>query len=408
MQYARPISDVENPGGWASAPLWEKLDEEPFDDGDYVESPKSAAGDSFTIGLSGVTDPEVHTGHIIRIRAKTAVTGTFKYELMQGVVVIKDSGDVVLGTSEAEYNMMLTEEEAGNISDYLALRMRVTAVITQKNQRQNVSWIRVDVPDAAVNEFVYGGDVPVSILPDAPKASLSKSYSGDIPVSVLPGYSSARIMVYAGAVPLTVLPEAPIAPLEKSYAGDISLVLLPSSVYELTGAEINEFVYAGNIPLSALPSYVSILERVYQGAVELSILPSFPEAPLEKSYFGNLPLLIMPDCPQASLEKDYAGDVGIVLMPTAGYSLKGLLEFVYGGDIPLSIVSGHSSVVDMIYGGDIGLAVIPTSAYGLEAFIEVVKTVFLKSKLTERLVELKSKIKPSIVLNSEIKPEGEN
>ncbi len=89
------------------------------------------------------------------------------------------------------------------------------------------------------------------------------------------------------------------------------------------------------------------------------------------------------------------------------YSLKGLLEFVYSGDIPLSVLPGHSSILDRIYSGDIGLTVIPTSDYELKALIEVVKTVFLKSKLTERLVELKAPIKPLIILNSEIKPEGE-
>lgn len=158
-QYARPISDIENPGGWATTPLWEKLDEEPFDDGDFIESPKSAAGASFTIGLSAVPDPGIHTDHIVRIRAKTGVSGTFKYELLQGAIVIKDSGNVVLGTSEAEYNMVLTEEEAGNISDYGAFRLRVTAITTQKNQRQNVSWIRVDIPDATGEEHSGSGSI---------------------------------------------------------------------------------------------------------------------------------------------------------------------------------------------------------------------------------------------------------
>lgn len=158
-QYARPVSDIENPGGWAVAPLWEKLNEEPFDDADYIESPKSAAGASFTIGLSAALDPGIHTDHIVRIRAKTGVSGTFKYELLQGAVVIKDSGDVVLGTIETEYNMMLTEEEAASISDYGALSLRGTAVATQKNQRQNVSWIKVDVPSVAGEEHSGSGSI---------------------------------------------------------------------------------------------------------------------------------------------------------------------------------------------------------------------------------------------------------
>jgi len=159
LQFAYPNSDIENPGGWSVEPLWEKLDEEPFDDGDFITSPKSAAGASFTIGLSALIDPEVHADHVIRIRAKTGVSGTFKYELLQGIVVIIDSGDVVLGTVETEYNMLLPEEVAANISDYSALRLRVTAISTQKNQRQNVSWIRIDVPDAPGEEHSGSGSI---------------------------------------------------------------------------------------------------------------------------------------------------------------------------------------------------------------------------------------------------------
>jgi len=146
-QYGRPNSDIENPGGWSAEPLWEKLDEEPFDDLDYIESPKSASGASFTLALSPLIDPEIHSDHTIRIRAKVGVAGIFRYEWMQGDVVIKDSGEVALGTGTNEHNMLLSEAEAESISDYGAFRVRVTAVTTQKNQRQNVSWIRVDVPD---------------------------------------------------------------------------------------------------------------------------------------------------------------------------------------------------------------------------------------------------------------------
>lgn len=159
MQYARPSSDIENPGGWTTEPLWDKIEEEPFDDGDFLTSPKSASGKSFTIGLSGVIDPGVHTGHIVRIRASAKVSGTVKYELMQGAVVIKDSGDVALTVPYAEYNMTLSEAEAAEITDYSTLRVRVTAVKTQKNQYQYVSWMRVDIPDLAGEEHSGTGSI---------------------------------------------------------------------------------------------------------------------------------------------------------------------------------------------------------------------------------------------------------
>jgi len=152
-QYARPDSDVDNSGGWTTEPLWEKIEEEPYDDIDYVTSPKSAVDKSFTVSLSDVIDSEVHINHIVRLRAHAKVTGTVKYELLQGEAVIKDSGNVVLSTIFDEYNMTLSEAEGESITDYTALRVRVTAIATQKNQYQYISWIRFEVPDVAGNEY---------------------------------------------------------------------------------------------------------------------------------------------------------------------------------------------------------------------------------------------------------------
>ena len=154
-QYAYPTSDIENPGAWTTEPLYQKIDEEPYDDGDYLISPKSASGKSFTEGLSGLTDPGVHTGHTLRIRARaSAVSGTIKFELLQGTTVIKDSGDIALGTAVFEEHFFtLSEGEATNITDYTALRVRITAVATANNKYQWVSWARLEVPDAPVGDI---------------------------------------------------------------------------------------------------------------------------------------------------------------------------------------------------------------------------------------------------------------
>lgn len=377
-QYAYPNADIENPGAWTTEPLWKKMDEEPFDDDDFVTSPKSATDKSFTLGLSGVTDPEVHTDHIVRIRAYAKVTGTVKYELMQGAVVIKDSGEIALTTGFAEYNMTLSEAEAANITDYAALRVRATAVTTQKNQYQYVSWIRFECPDAAAQEFVYSGDVPLNAIPDTPKASLSKSYGGNIPLSALSGYSSILEMLYSGDVSLAILPDAPLAPmeksydgavgfalvpnsayelaveyvyagdiplvalpdfpkaaLEKSYTGDIGLVLTPNSIYELISGA-GEFVYAGDIPLMALPSHALVMDRVYQGAVALDILPVFPKALLEKAYDGV---------------------IALALTMNSAYLLgQPAMEFLYTGNIPISLLPDYLSALEKAYSGDVGAA----------------------------------------------------
>ena len=156
-QYARPDSDIENPGVWTIAPLWEKMDEEPYSDADYIISPKSAIGKSFTIGLSNLIDPEVHTGHILRVRAQVSgVSGTIKFELLQGTTVIKDSGDIALPLAFQEYSFSLPEVEAATITDYTALRVRTTAVTTRKNKYQWLSWVRFECPLSGSPKRVFG------------------------------------------------------------------------------------------------------------------------------------------------------------------------------------------------------------------------------------------------------------
>ena len=153
-QYAYPTSDVNNGGAWTTEPLYNKIDEEPYSDSDLVQSPASAADKAFTVGLGSLTDPTVHTGHVLRIRALVGTSGTFKFELLQGATVIHDSGELSLTTSFAEYSFTLTAGEAANITDYAALRVRVTAVTTYATKYQQVSWVRLEVPDVAAIDLV--------------------------------------------------------------------------------------------------------------------------------------------------------------------------------------------------------------------------------------------------------------
>jgi len=411
-QIARPNSDI-SVGSWSPYPvdpttLFDKIDEEtPNGDADYIVS--DIDEDECEFGLNGIIDPGVGTDHVIRCYAKSP-NGSGAKEQMY--IALIENGTVrgqspAVNVDRTAYGLIeyaLSEAEANAISNYPNLRLRFHITKVNGGEPIQITQAEFRCPDAAT-EFVYAGDIPLTVLPDAPKASLSKSYAGDVLLSVLPGYSSILEKLYSGDIPMIVLPSYS-SMLEKAYGGDIGLALLPDSIYELVGEGAGEFVYAGDIPLIALPSCVSILERVYQGDIPLSILPDFPKAFLDKSYSGNLPLSIKPDVIKALLEKFYYGDISLAVMMDSLYSLEGLLEFVYGGDIPLSVLPGHSSVLDRIYNGDIGLSVIPTSDYELKALIEVVKTVFLKSRLTERLHELKAPIKPSIVLDSEIRPEG--
>lgn len=210
-------------------------------------------------------------------------------------------------------------------------------------------------------QYVYGGDLAVGILPSY-ASILDRVYSGDIPLIALPGYSSILDRIYSGDIALVVLPNAPVAPLSKSYGGDVGLALIPNSIYELISGA-GEFIYAGDIPLMALPSHALIMDRIYQGAVGLGILPDFPKAFLEKSYFGNLPLLVLPDFPKAILEKAYEGDINFILIPNSLYSLEEISEFLYAGDIPVSLLPDYSSALEKAYSGDINIAAILASLY---------------------------------------------
>ena len=154
-QYVYPTSDIENSGVWTIEPLWSKVDEQPYSDADYVQAPQNAVNLAFTVGLGAPLDPANHTGHTLRIRAKCNVARAFKFELLQTSTVIHDSGSTNLMTSFAEYSFTLTEGEAASITDYTALRVRVTAITTYAGEYEQVSWIRLEVPS-----------VPIDLLPD--------------------------------------------------------------------------------------------------------------------------------------------------------------------------------------------------------------------------------------------------
>lgn len=149
------------------------------------------------------------------------------------------------------------------------------------------------------------------------------------------------------------------------YSGDIPLIPIPDAPKGLM-----DMVYAGDILLSAMPSYTSILDRIYAGAIPLTMLPDAPVAPLLKSYVGDIPLSAMPDFPKAILEKSYAGAVALALVPNSTYGLYGADEFVYAGDIPLMALPSYVSILDRVYQGAIPLVLTPNSIYSLEEILQ--------------------------------------
>lgn len=135
-QYARPDSDITD-GNWvneslSNTNLYASIDETIANDSDYIQSSTSPAPVDITeIGLSNVTDPTVHTGHIVRYRYKKDAAGgdaiNLVVRLMQGSTEIASWQHMDITDSYQVAAQVLTTTQAGNISDYTDLRLRFEA-----------------------------------------------------------------------------------------------------------------------------------------------------------------------------------------------------------------------------------------------------------------------------------------
>lgn len=154
IQYKHPSSDVSNAGSWtysAGSTLYGCVDEESYSDTDYILTPKSASSAVCVLGLESATDPGYHTGHVLQIRAKSTSTsgGSVTFELMQSSTSICSSSTGTLGTSFADYTYNLTETEAGNITNYGTLSVRLTGS-AGSNKYTWVGWVQLTVPDTNI------------------------------------------------------------------------------------------------------------------------------------------------------------------------------------------------------------------------------------------------------------------
>ncbi|NIM47260.1 MAG: hypothetical protein GTN40_03835 [Candidatus Aenigmarchaeota archaeon] len=178
-QYARPSSDFST-GNWLdylySEPLYDDIDEITVDDADYIQSSINPSVDVCDIGLSSVTDPEVHTGHIVRYRYAAVMSGTGKpseidlvVRLMEGTTEIASwshsnlAGDLPFVTS----TQTLTEEQASLISDYSNLRLRFIANRVGRGTRDiwiEISWTEFEIQGEEINYEVevWHNSTPIS------------------------------------------------------------------------------------------------------------------------------------------------------------------------------------------------------------------------------------------------------
>lgn len=146
-QFARPSLDITT--GWATTPLWSKIDEVTPDDGDYI----TGTGPSVTaeVKLSAVTDPLDDTNHAWSFRTNSAGSGgpeRLNVDLYQGTTLIEQLIlNQALTRSWALWQGTLVN--AANITDYSDLRFRLVTGANGAAETVDVSWMELSIPDAA-------------------------------------------------------------------------------------------------------------------------------------------------------------------------------------------------------------------------------------------------------------------
>lgn len=129
VQLLNPTSTVSNDAAWvaSSGTIHGAIDEgfSPVDTTDYVANgTPGVVGEGFVVGLAAGTDPNVHTGHTLRISAfrgpQEATTLTAR--VLQGETEIAERS-LTLINSYTTFEEALTEGEAATITDYGALRI---------------------------------------------------------------------------------------------------------------------------------------------------------------------------------------------------------------------------------------------------------------------------------------------
>jgi hypothetical protein len=201
-QFARPISDLDNTGGWTTTPLWSKINEGGAGDGTVVISDSTpTTSEPFTVDLDTIGDPAVATGHILRIRwAKNAGGGgakTIRIELREGYVSEASQGTLIAtddyslnSTTLTTDTTTLSASEANSITDYSNLQIRIMGVAS--NRALKVDFAELETPDAAAQVIAVGTLTgpetlnPIAVVP-TPIGTLAEADSllpVNLPVSV--------------------------------------------------------------------------------------------------------------------------------------------------------------------------------------------------------------------------------
>jgi hypothetical protein len=131
LQRLRPSSDL-SVGEWTAAPLWEKIDEIPPDNADFILGSDGAICE-IDLGAGALTDPQTAKGHALRYRVRRLnadASGSLLVELLQGTstVIASKTQSVPAGDTFIDGALVLSAGQANSITNYTNLRFRLTAM----------------------------------------------------------------------------------------------------------------------------------------------------------------------------------------------------------------------------------------------------------------------------------------
>lgn len=166
-QFLRPESDVTNPAQITND--YTAIDESSASDTDYIYSDNNTDPTyECQLTTTGITDPGVGTGHIVRWRDAQADSdagtvapssggsaSSYSAYLYEGATLRATlvSGQTTSESSFAARSYTLSEAEANAISSYTNLRVRfdITGGGGSPTNRRGaaISWVEMEIPDAA-------------------------------------------------------------------------------------------------------------------------------------------------------------------------------------------------------------------------------------------------------------------
>lgn len=431
-QIARPDSDISL-GSWSPYPvdpttLFDKIDEEtPNGDTDYIWSDLDE--DVCEVAISVTVDPGVGTNHFIRCWAYSSNGSGAKEKLdialvENGNVRAQGIQTIVSRTGYALIEHALSVAEANSIQNYGNLRLRFHVCVVNSNEPLRVTQAEFECPDA-VEE--HAGVVAIS--GNGSIAGIAKK--GGKQSSLI---SAKGALVAIGIVAMLGVASVPgggtIASIGKKVA-QADTIISGGGELATSGTKAEGEPHSGSAAISGNGTIAVQDEKGAEEIAEITGNGSIIAAGTkqEGEEHSGVAIVSGNGVLAGIAIKQASGDLVItgngILSGAGTKQAPGDSTIVGGGSIVavgvlseshygVVIISGngvlHGAGIKQVPGNlvIIGGGSIVATGYGLEVLIEIVKTVLLESKFLDRVQELKSTIKPSIVLNSEIKPEGES